>query len=1840
MAGFDNNWHNWHNANGGGLPFRPPTVDEALPYSPFTSVVPFSPDIIPYPVAEPPTPSSTLSPDQRNAAKRAVGILNDEIRGSSSTAQHLEDTFRELRNLLSKPQEMMTRFDFKPASQLATPPPDSPTDQTNGTSSAKAPVLSPFASMLLSQTHNDYTPAPTPSVQRPQVKAELSAQAQAPPPPPPPPQVQVRVPPQPVFTTPDRAPHTQNGVHSHAPSTPASSSSSQPSRSGPAVVIKPLGPSARREEYRRYDHIPDAQGLARDKKDNRQEQDNMLATLRPQDRELAEQKIQQLDRYIKKLQEEKEDSDCSEYFTKVSCLDTDIIVLRSHSLERLYDRVMVVEATGCFSSVPVETVLRLHSLCEPTISAADQSSLFSHGDLEAWPSDLKTASCAMKAAKLALMAMLEGCNDRRITPEDLIITIVEALKRVLQSCIFPVLESRRTGELSEIFACASGLKDKMRSLILSCTSILKCLAPLIGKVALTHNAINPTEYLALALVVQQNSDSDKDSVFGIQKFESLRQAAMDVLTQVFAAHTDHQHSITSEILNNLEKLPDKGSNARQFKSVRDSPIMSVSALFMRFVQVAATNQHNQHKKAIAPPEQDESADEDESEYESKEPGPKKKKAKAKGNSSARLIAQRLTVSAGAIAGHIAHVLTERALNVSKSGDKPFRNLLDMFVEDFCNVLGSPEWPAAAVLLQHLLRRMLAIIQSTDKNTDKNRDMALTIMGSMGCGIIDFKLRVKRLKRELDVSQSDLSSRLDQLADDALENGIHKKDLLSFKGAYRMVIESLPDYLGIEANQPDPHLISIRGCYMSFWLQSVTQALQPKENDAPHDQAMSGLQDRLEAMYMDPRSLSREYKFQTVSETQSRLAAGIITLQDAFCQYLVTLINHMIHYTRENAATLKSRAIKNIESFLDKDAQTIPQQLVMGVIGLLRDNSPLVRADAVSLVSKCLEANPALEKHCLTGILSLTTDPSNGPKKKAINLLKKIYQSSSSDDHKLNIVASLLLPSQDHEKAIADMARQALEDIWLKPLAVDARADDNKVKLRRVVRASLLVQIVRRIQGQVAHLEAFEKFFAAALARISPNVTANLQICKDLVADMVEGVISPDSMAAGCSQEHVLQALSIFARVSPKLFNIDQLQLLKLYVKDPTTTDDLNILRPTVTIFRFVLPHLPTLQADLALQVWKLLSNVISKLALWTARGNAAGKSTLQDVVHCSWMISPFLGPAPKSGVTRMITVVSSTLSPLQPFSSATPENIAKQKSKIISYLILVGTYGKFCNFDDDAANAELFRSSIVNRAKAAVETGKATAQSFQSHLNPGAKPPSLVILETVRPFTKQSWELGIREHALCSVAEICQGSPDLFRRKDIEATFKLVFMNDVESLKRITLTQFHEFLVRAERQSDSDGLDSGSQDTPRIKPRLGTSFVASVDQVNTSFLARTFLEDIVGVALNTDDDLALTATNIIASISRQGLVHPKQCGASLIALGTSANVQIAQAASIEHKKIHDAHESMFEKEYMEAIKMAFKYQQKVYKDSHGMIATTYKPKMLHIFNVMKGGNRKTLKKFLDNLSKRINFDLPQLEDPESGADQVLYARFCLENLALFDVPKLEDVATITNSLESIFLQVTGPSIAVAIDTEMPKAGTPKPQPEVQVTGDIGEEVPAPTLSVQEPQELQANIPKARFLQITHACMILLMMWETKNFVRRAYNLHSSTKRIAHKDYQKPAFRNNLISGKDLWERLDLICNSTHSQEAMMKCCYEFADIHNTDYEARVGDEDGDGEDEEGYATPDEVVENVPVAPSSGRGRKRKLSATIGNTPKKARGRPSGSKGKKRGSKTPDLEGWD
>jgi cohesin loading factor subunit SCC2 len=981
------------------------------------------------------------------------------------------------------------------------------------------------------------------------------------------------------------------------------------------------------------------------------------------------------------------------------------------------------------------------------------------------------------------------------------------------------------------------------------------------------------------------------------------------------------------------------------------------------------------------------------------------------------------------------------------------------------------------------------------------------------------------------------------------------------------------------------------------------------------------------------------KFQSVSDTQSKLAAGIIALQSQVCRYVPQIVNYMLGYTRDKSSSkLRSRGMSGLEQLIHKDPRVITEGHVKSMVEIFSDTSPMVRESVLSLVSTCLEREPSLERYFLPSILRLTTDPSNGPKKKAIKLLKDVHAGPTSRDKKLQIAAQLLLPSQDDEKAISELSRNVLEDIWFAGAKNNTTSDENQLKLDRALRASFFIDSIQFVHLRPAHLEAFQKFFIYALSPEARGPDKNLRICRDLVADMIDEIISPIAGSDTKVQERNMTALSIFAKVEPALFTVDQIQLLKLYIKEIATIEDLVLVRPTVIIFRYVFATLQSLQQSFAEEIRASLMRNVSKLANFASAGIPNSRDTLIDVAHCLWTVTPMVAQGP----LKLCTMITSILCQLRPLIDCTPEQAVASRNKIKSYLILLGTFGKVCDFSQ---HIEIFKERMAMQAHNFLTKKLATEKQMGALLSTDS-PVALMFLDTVRPFTTQQWDMSIREQALNSVGGICQQSPQLFTRLEVEKIFKLVFINhDNSQLRRIALGEFSDYFAFAERRSESGAEIAVGQGAVTGNARLGTSFVGTENDRATLHIAQRFLADFVDSALKNNNELAILATNIIASVSRQGLVHPKECGAALVALGTSSNDRIAHLASTEHKRIHEKQESYLEKEYMQAIRIAFTYQRDIFKDPHGMREATHSPKLIGLFEALKTGKKVSLKKFISNICKNVDFDLAKLDTGGAMPDAILFARFCLENLALLDFPNLEELAICLNALESIVLKSTGPAVALVIETEMPKQFVPTelaPAQDVlhQQFGDAaGIEISFPSFANTAPpgsQLAQPIIDDDRLRKITTACMILQMVWETRGFVRRCYNLHKLTGRIPQKEYPKPAQRNNFVSGKELWERLTPIMNSLDSRETMTKTCYDFAELLDVDREALVGeegDENGLGAD---YDTPPEGDDAGSVAaPTSGRNRKRKSNFNVSNTPKKPRGKAAGAKGKKRNSRTPD-----
>ncbi|KAH7130471.1 sister chromatid cohesion protein-like protein Mis4 [Dendryphion nanum] len=1830
MSGY-NNGH-WHTANGGGLPLRPPTVDEALPYSPFTSLMPFSPEIIPYPSAEPPTPPSTLTDEQRNAGKRVMDTLNEEAKAPPGTSSTLRTTMMELRSLLD-PNDL-PEYKFKATTQLSTPPPDSPVKDSTTPTSTRAPTLNRFADLLLRNTDIAY--------QHPGLHPTQHAHSNR------------SLPTQPTLPTPNRATpqHYAPSVPSLSQNiTPSSTSSSTPQRAGPAIVVKPLPTNARREEYQRYDNITPSNGMAAAKIADRS--NDRLSAMKPQEREIAEHNIKKLKSFVSRLVTERDDPDQSSSFTTLVTDEGERVVLNGRGFSELSQAVRAVMDKDYFSAVSVKTVLLIQSLCEPLITATTQLPLFLLGQDPRDATDrLLHALTGVKACKLALDTMTKSRDDHQLRSEDLVQNIVSILKNVLQSCIIPITQSRPSSdpESEQLFNWATQHNQDTKDLLRLSGDIFELITSLIAKVKMDESALSAIESLSVDIIFAQGGEKESESAFGTKNFESFRQKSMGAIVQIFASSDRLQKQrITSEVLSNLDRLPEKRASARNFKTPHGS-IMLISALFMRFVQVAThddaspkTANGSDHAKASS---EDDSGDDHELGMgHSKATSPKL---------SPNQIVEQTWNCAVATAWQIANHLVLRATNVSKSGDKPFRILLDYSIEDFCNLLGYSDWPAASSLLGSILTQMVKIMRNPKKEGVQAADMALAVMSSMGAGTIDLQKRLKDLKGKMNVAQSECSSKLVPLADDALNSNINNHDIFGLQGPYRAVLDSLQgDLSSHESESERMNSSSLRRYYITSWAHNCHEAFQPKETDEVLPKSVIELQIQLQQLVTEPNRFLKEIFFPRMSDNERQLAAGIVALQSPFCKYFPQILNTFLSNIKSDTVKIKSRAVSSLSSLIEKDAHILSRPMIQSFISLLDDPSPSVRENMLTLLGKRLETDPSLHILCLPSLVRLLRDEKNtGPKKKAIKQVKEIYEARAKSEDKVatkseyNVrIATALLPLLfDEDKGIAELVHQTFEDMWLGPFEATSKTDENRTKINRTNRVLVLVDTVHGIRDQTANRQAFESFFKTALSVKSKNYDKNIKICKVLLDELAESIIGTDSPSMENSQSRFLQTMSVFAKVNPKLFTASQVQMLKPYVKSFKDRTDISVFQPTVVIFRYVIPSLSSLEDAFLEEVRMALSQAIQTTASGAAQGLSSDyRDTLLDIAHCLWTISPLLKgePGRKSGSEKLVTMIVSTASLLQPLSSVpiasiSADKIDPHKRKIKSFLLILGSFGQASDLD---VFIDTFKAECTRKFPGATpKADRAKLPPIQRWIASSGSSVAVLLIDLVRMFTTPQWETPIRAHALRCLAQICQQKPQHFARADIDKVFKLPFINGDVELMRVILGQFCEFFVDAERRSDAAVENAGKEGAVQGAARMETSFTASGQDTATMHLARGFLQSIVDVALHRSDDLAQRATEIIGSISRQGLVHPKECGPSLVALSTSRVGTIAKIAAAEHLKIHLQHETMFEKEYVEAVKFAFRYQLEVFNDSRGAVmdttqsTTQIRPKLYALFEAFKSGTRKVLKKFITNMFREINFTPSTLEHKGDAPEPLLFARFCLDNFASFDYSRNDDVILVISIIESIVLKETGPS--VALEEDFPRSDITEQQPQETLI----EGVPAET-KIPQPVGPDDSLHKPAV-----ASIILRLMWDTRSHLRRFYNLPG---KITAKDTQRPITKLHfLTTGKELWENFDTVMSSLSSREGMIKACNGLTEIISVDAEHAVAEGAADAEASEqlakavaGYETPDEDEEDGPV-PTSGRNRKRKGSGNMGNTPKRARGRLSGGKSKKRSSKTPDDDDWD
>ena len=933
----------------------------------------------------------------------------------------------------------------------------------------------------------------------------------------------------------------------------------------------------------------------------------------------------------------------------------------------------------------------------------------------------------------------------------------------------------------------------------------------------------------------------------------------------------------------------------------------------------------------------------------------------------------------------------------------------------------------------------------------------------------------------------------------------------------------------------------------------------------------------------------------LTSIQSRIAYALTVLSMEFCRQFDYILKILLDSITSEQITVRTRSLKSVTQMLEKDPSLLDRARSVKTLitNCATDASPMVRDSALTLIGKCITLSPALEQDFLRHVLKLSDDPATGVRKRSMKLLKDIYLRNTEKTVKTIIGDSLLQRAKDPDAGVSDLARQTFEEIWFLPYNTLPDLADTSVPNKLALRAQIgliisTVQRRERVSSVLVHL------LQDILSNKSKSNAANFRVCKSLVATAFEIMIDYTQAAERLEQRSILQTLTIFARANARLFTPDQLHNLQPYITNLSGKDDLDLFKSIVIIFRCVLPVLSTVQQALLQNIQKALLQSVSRL----------GKGELNEVAECLWTINGTL-----QNPEILIKMVTAVLTHLRRFERGainfTDPEQKDNLGRVRKYIRIAGSFGKHCDFESQD-------------------------KTFQSSLDwwKGGSVAGLIV-QSVSPFTSSNQPLSLRAEAFDSIGLVCQSWPYQFTQEHISNAFQNVLRKGEPELQIIVLSSFRDFFARIDREAEDKGEAALAEHEVPAGGKLGGSMTANDGDGASALIAQRFLKDILDIALASQDNSALTATEVIASINRQGLVHPKESGPALVALETSTNPAIAEVAFQEHRLLHQQHESMFEREYMRAVHEAFRYQRDVVRDTLGYTAQPYASKLCGMFDIIKTSKSKYQKKFLSNICSKIDFDVSKTDLSKA----LTFSRFLTENLAFFDYGRQDELLHTISCMEKIVAD-TGSGIAHSISTEI-----------FHITV---ESMPAATTDSaprsQGPDDrTSTNINFSRLHQLSSASVILSSLWEARTYLRRLYGLSASqqkreSKKGAAKDLTKAPSRVQGLTGDKVVSAIAEKVASLNSEDSMMQQCKEFVELLSVDHEVKVAAE---GEDDLEHPETPSGDEERDMPMSGGlRTLKRKSSVSISGTPmKKKRGRPS-LKRKKSGKCLGSDEDWD
>lgn len=1479
--------------------------------------------------------------------------------------------------------------------------------------------------------------------------------------------------------------------------------------------------------------------------------------------------------------------------------------------EKLQSVMNQLSSSNRLRDASAEYLQRLQRLCEPAIEGAQSVNLRlptdpSDEDIRGWTSNLHKCESGAASACTLIYTILGASQNEDLINLEVLQWLPNVLVNLFENCLIPIVEARPDGQDSKLFEISTANSEPLRKLLDIGRKLLDLVARVCVEIKGAGSIVNSTEFLASKLIFVQNAYNDKSSAIGSQIYERLRKQAMAALAKLYAAFPAERVAILDEVLTSLDKLPSNSRSARQYKLGSGKNIQLVSALFMQLVQTPAMQSGRKEtrkttRRSHSRSRDTESSDEEDSANEMEVDSDTVTNELGKDPlSKLGQTVDTLFDDAFKSAHQIVRWMVDKASKVTKTGDSPYRNILDLFVEDLTVVLPSTDWPASELLLTVLALRMISLAKNDKAASTKN--MALESLGVMGSAISVTRASARSLLssivRDGESKSSLIAQGLSNLIKDRPHFFLQNDELMSHNGPFSVVHAYLTSKSG-ESLRTKSAKAYLLVQYASLISRALKEARDAGRDFTTELHLTATVSDMLQQLSHpdEYHGVSDDHPEVTYHEAQVAYLLSILNMR--FCRLFPEIAKTLASSLSSDQAQVRSRSLKSVVTILETDSSLLDWDPTIAddVFKCASDDSSLVRDSALSLIAKFIMPRPALEEKAFKRLLKCAVDANVGVQKRAMGHLKDIYLKESRQNMKATIAIEFLRRTADQESSVAELAKKTLAEIWIAPkLTLLANAGESaRVE---VAIEDLKSHIVTCVSSDTAVLALLLKDFLIWKLKDSKTVDQVQGLCARVVKKLLD---TANGSEAGPAE---LTTLVAFAEARPDTVVPADLTSLKSYLKDLSKSDNILKFKSVVAIFRCVLPHLSKTQAPLLQEV---------QLDLMKAAKNLVRRQDLEEVMSCLRTIDGVLHNTNRL-VAFTISIMQNVLQPkinpqlkerLMKENQVREIEVRENKMREQS-LRLAGTVAKHINLEN-------YR------------------QQFQAQF-PSFKAGSVAgfIADSIVPFTFRSHPVEIRLKGLESLGLICQAWPGQFNKQHVRQTFFQVLEGssfaslgdgDILKMQVMVLGIFEELYgMRASLKEENKG--EGDAEVQALK-NIGGDSKTREDDSAISIITNPLVDHLLRIVMSEAGEKALLAAQTLASIDHQGMTHPKQSTAAFVALETSSDARVSKVAQIAHEHLHQQHESVCEREYIHAVYEAFRYQTEVFQDPRGGVVPGFRAKLAPAFSIISSSGSKYVKKFLSNLISKLNTEYSKLSLGEEGIpEHLLFVLFVTQNLAFFEYKKMDELLHTILQLELAFGK-NGGETAQSIETHVRQVFVKQAE-----NIDAVDTVEAAATLVETP----VNPEMLRRLT-TAACAITLIS-EARNFLKRQYGISRDVKMAMQQNKQtkesgKEPVKVHGITGDKFWNRTCTLVHSLRSTEAMMAQCREFVTLVAVDDEVKIAEEEG-----EMYA-----MDMAPEAPMSAqRGRKRKsISGSVGGTPKRPRGRPSKPTGGRRSASISSLD---